>query len=60
MGRLVVIQGATAAGKSAVAASLALGYQCPVVSCDSRQFYREMTIGTAVPSPEELAAATHY
>ncbi|MEG0814823.1 MAG: tRNA (adenosine(37)-N6)-dimethylallyltransferase MiaA [Mucinivorans sp.] len=60
MGRLVVIQGATAAGKSAVAVSLATHYACPVVSCDSRQFYREMTIGTAVPSVDEQQAVAHY
>ncbi len=59
--RLVVVQGPTGVGKTAVAVELArrLG-GVPVVSADSRQFYREMTIGTAVPSPSELAAARHY
>lgn len=60
MGRLIVIQGATASGKSSMAIALAARYSAPVLSCDSRQFYREMTIGTAVPSKEELAAAKHY
>lgn len=60
MGRVIVVQGATAAGKSAVAARLAAHYGVAVVSADSRQFYREMHIGTAVPTADELAAAQHY
>lgn len=43
-----------------MAAQLAARYSCGVVSCDSRQFYREMSIGTAVPSPQERALAKHY
>ena len=35
-------------------------YGFPVISCDSRQIYREMRIGTAVPSPEQLRAVRHY
>lgn len=59
-GRLLVVQGPTGVGKTAVGITLAQHYGIPVVSADSRQIYREMTIGTAVPSPEELSAATHY
>lgn len=59
-GRLVVVQGPTGVGKTAVGIALARHYGIPVVSADSRQVFREMTIGTAVPSPEELAAAPHY
>lgn len=59
-GRLVVVQGPTGVGKTAVGIALARHYGIPVVSADSRQVFREMTIGTAVPSPEELAAASHY
>lgn len=60
MPRLIVIQGPTASGKSALAVELALQYKAPIISCDSRQFYREMSIGTAVPSREELSAVRHY
>lgn len=60
MATLIVVQGPTASGKSDVAAKLAQKYQCPVISCDSRQFYREMTIGTAVPTPQEQEKAPHY
>lgn len=60
MSKLVVIGGPTAAGKSAVAVTLASHYNCPILSADSRQFYREMNIGTAVPSVAEQASATHY
>lgn len=59
-GTLIVIQGATGVGKSALAVSLASRLGCSVLSSDSRQFYREMSIGTAVPSPEELSTARHY
>lgn len=59
--RLIVIVGPTGAGKSALAALLAnkLG-NTPVLSCDSRQFYKEMCIGTAVPNAHELELAQHY
>lgn len=60
MARIVVIQGATGVGKSAVAAELAAHYGAVVISADSRQFYSEMAIGTAVPSTEEQALAHHY
>jgi len=57
---LIVIAGPTASGKTAVGIELANHYKTVVVSADSRQFYREMSIGTAKPSREELAAAKHY
>ena len=57
---LIVIAGPTASGKTAAAIHLAQHYQTAVVSADSRQFYREMSIGTAKPTDAELAAAPHY
>lgn len=60
MNHLLVIGGATAAGKTALAIRLARHYGTAVLSADSRQFYREMSIGTAKPSADELAAAPHY
>jgi len=59
-GTLIVIEGPTASGKTAAAIQLAKHYNTVIVSADSRQFYREMSIGTAKPSDEELAAAPHY
>src|ERR1700743_1590652 len=58
--KLIVIAGPTAVGKTAVAIKLAQQLKTEIVSADSRQFYREMSIGTAKPSPEELAEAKHY
>lgn len=57
---LITIIGPTAIGKTALSIQLANHYQCEIVSCDSRQFFKEMSIGTAVPNPTELAAATHH
>lgn len=57
---LIVVVGTTAIGKTAKAIELAQHFGCEIISCDSRQFYKEMTIGTAVPSPEELRAAPHH
>ncbi|MGA9638298.1 tRNA (adenosine(37)-N6)-dimethylallyltransferase MiaA [Flavobacterium sp.] len=57
---LITIIGPTAIGKTALSIQLANHYQCEIVSCDSRQFFKEMTIGTAVPNPTELASATHH
>ena len=57
---LVVIAGPTASGKTAAAIELARHYKTVIVSADSRQFYREMSIGTAKPTDDELAAAKHY
>ena len=57
---LIFVVGPTAIGKTALAIQLAKQYNCSIVSCDSRQFYKEMAIGTAVPSTEELAEVKHY
>lgn len=58
--KLVIILGPTAVGKTDYSIETALRYGSPVISCDSRQIYKEMTIGTAVPSAEQLAAVQHY
>ena len=58
--RLLIRLGPTAVGKTDYSIEAALKYDSPVISCDSRQIYREMTIGTAVPSDEQLAAVRHY
>lgn len=61
MGRkLVIITGPTAVGKTDFCIEAALKYGSPVISCDSRQIYKEMTIGTAVPDASQLAAVKHY
>lgn len=57
---LICIIGPTAVGKSALAIELALAFGTEIVSADSRQFFKEMTIGTAVPSTEELKAVPHH
>ena len=57
---LEIILGPTGVGKTAYAIQRALEVGSPVISCDSRQIYKEMRIGTAVPSDEELAAVKHY
>ena len=57
---LIVIVGPTAIGKTALSIKIAQYLGCEIISCDSRQFFKEMTIGTAVPSAEELAAAPHH
>ncbi|MGM9763403.1 MAG: tRNA (adenosine(37)-N6)-dimethylallyltransferase MiaA [Candidatus Cryptobacteroides sp.] len=57
---LHIILGPTAVGKTDYSIGLALEYGSPVISCDSRQIYREMSIGTAVPDEEQLAAVQHY
>ena len=60
MKHLITIVGPTAIGKTALSIQLANHFNCEIVSCDSRQFFKEMTIGTAVPNADELAAATHH
>jgi tRNA dimethylallyltransferase len=57
---LIVITGPTAIGKTSLAIALAQHYGCDIISADSRQFFQEMTIGTAVPSIQELASAKHH
>lgn len=58
--RLIFILGPTAVGKTAAAIQVARQLSTEIVSCDSRQFYRELNIGVARPSPDELAAARHH
>jgi tRNA dimethylallyltransferase len=60
MNYLITIIGPTAIGKTALSIALAKHFGCDILSCDSRQFFKEMKIGTAVPSNEELAAAPHH
>ena len=60
MNYLITIIGPTAIGKTSLSIALAQHFGCDIISCDSRQFFKEMSIGTAVPSEEELAAATHH
>ena len=60
MKHLITIVGPTAIGKTALSIALAQHFKCEIISCDSRQFFKEMTIGTAVPNQEELKAATHH
>ena len=58
--KLMIILGPTAVGKTDYSIEAALRYDSPVISCDSRQIYREMSIGTAVPTRDQLAAVQHY
>ena len=58
--RIEIILGPTGVGKTSYAIRRALECGSPVISCDSRQIYKELCIGTAVPSEEELAAVKHY
>ncbi len=60
LGNLIVLTGPTAVGKTRVAIAIARHFNTEIVSADSRQLYREMNIGTAVPTPEELAAVNHH
>jgi tRNA dimethylallyltransferase len=57
---LITIIGPTAIGKTSLSIALAHHFGCEIISCDSRQFFKEMKIGTAVPSEVELASATHH
>ncbi|MDF2452794.1 MAG: tRNA delta(2)-isopentenylpyrophosphate transferase [Bacteroidota bacterium] len=57
---LIVIAGPTAVGKTALSIELGKYYQCPIISADSRQFYKELSIGTAKPKPEEMKNVPHY
>lgn len=60
MNYLITIIGPTAIGKTALSITLAKHFGCDIISCDSRQFFKEMKIGTAVPNNEELASAPHH
>ena len=57
---LISIVGPTAIGKTSLAIAVAKHFNTGIISADSRQFYKEMSIGTAVPTKEELEAASHY
>lgn len=58
--RIEIILGPTGVGKTSYAIRRAIECGSPVISCDSRQIYKELCIGTAAPSEEELAAVKHY
>lgn len=60
MQQLIVIEGPTASGKTALAVALAKSLNTVVLSADSRQFYKEIAIGTAKPTREEMQGVPHY
>ncbi len=60
MKKLISILGPTAGGKTGLAVQLAEELGCEVISCDSRQFYKEMKIGTAFPKEDELNGIRHH
>lgn len=60
MKKIIVILGPTAIGKTSFAIKKAKEYNTEIISFDSRQFYKEMTIGTAVPSSQELKEVKHH
>lgn len=60
MKTLIVITGPTASGKTSVAVELAKKLGCDVISADSRQIFRQIPIGTAAPTPEEMQGVTHH
>jgi len=60
MNYLITIVGPTAIGKTSLSIALANYFKTAIISCDSRQFYKEMTIGTAAPTADELKQAPHY
>jgi len=57
---LICVVGATAIGKTALAIKIAKAFSTEIISADSRQFFKEMKIGTAVPATEELADVKHH
>jgi len=58
--KLLVLLGPTGVGKTNISLQLAEHFGCPIVSSDSRQFYRELKIGTAAPTDEQLKRVKHY
>tara|TARA_B100001057_G_scaffold478704_1_gene549442 strand:- start:347 stop:1252 length:906 start_codon:yes stop_codon:yes gene_type:complete len=57
---LILIAGPTAVGKTKLSLSIAEQYKTDIISCDSRQLFKEMTIGTAVPNSNDLARVNHH
>jgi tRNA dimethylallyltransferase len=57
---LVILLGPTGVGKTDLSISIAKHFEAPIISADSRQFYQEMRIGTAAPTPSQLAGANHF
>ncbi len=57
---LIVLLGPTGVGKTDLSLQLSEAFNCPIISCDSRQLYKEMKIGTASPTEEQLQKAKHY
>ena len=57
---LIVITGPTAVGKTRLCLDIARHFDIPIINADSRQIYKELSIGTAKPTPEELQQVTHY
>ncbi|MDE6451987.1 MAG: tRNA (adenosine(37)-N6)-dimethylallyltransferase MiaA, partial [Odoribacter sp.] len=60
MKTLVVLLGPTGVGKTDLSIEIARSFDTSIISCDSRQIYKEMQIGTAVPAKEQLAAVQHF
>jgi tRNA dimethylallyltransferase len=60
MRKLIVVQGPTASGKTDLAIELALKLKTEIISADSRQFYKELSIGTAKPNEKELSQVKHH
>lgn len=60
MPTLIVITGPTGSGKSALAMEVATALGCHIISADSRQIYRHIPIGTAAPTPEDMARVPHH
>ena len=60
MSTLIAIVGPTGVGKTDLSLRLAKEYACPIVSCDSRQIFKELKIGVAAPSDDQLRAVKHY
>lgn len=58
--KLIVITGPTASGKTDLSIRVAKHYRTEIISADSRQFYRQMNIGTAIPDPNQLSAVPHH
>lgn len=58
--KLIVVLGPTAVGKTKFALNLAEQYECPIINADSRQIYKDLSIGTAAPTEEQLSRVKHY